>query len=395
MPLLLAGTIAACGNAVAPAPGEADTLAVDQAASVPAVQQPRKQYVEGRDYVVLERLRVMDPSGFAQPMEAYSILVPKGWKSQGGITWQVGDPCMTEAIHNRVSVTSPDGTMALELYPAQQWEWWDDQMMLQAQMQQQQNPVFRRCPIAQPMDAAHFLQGPMATEMGAQVVSVEPNTEVEAVMRQQAMAANRQYRQAGVNLENRPSAAIGTLRFPDGSGGVAICGINILVSWMPNYMTGGQSASYTCTTAQKLAVRCPAGKEAEARKLLSTVMASFRINPEWQAGVQRMVNNVAAVEQRETAKRAAIQRDAANYAADLQQRSWEERQASQDRVAEGWSQALRGVETWSDGHGGSIELNAGYNEAWSRPDGSYILSNDPNFDPNVAFRENWEKLEKK
>jgi hypothetical protein len=164
---------------------------------------------------------------------------------------------------------------------------------------------------------------------------------------------------------------------------------------MPNYMTGGQSASYTCTTAQKLAVRCPAGKEAEARKLLSTVMASFRINPEWQAGVQRMVNNVAAVEQRETAKRAAIQRDAANYAADLQQRSWEERQASQDRVAEGWSQALRGVETWSDGHGGSIELNAGYNEAWSRPDGSYILSNDPNFDPNVAFRENWEKLEKK
>ena len=141
-------------------------------------------------------------------------------------------------------------------------------------------------------------------------------------------------------------------------------------------------------------MKCPAGKEEEARKLLSAVLASFRMNPQWQAGVQRMFNNVAAVELQEGAKRAAMQREAANYSADLQQRTWEEGQASQDRIAEGWSQTLRGVETWKDPSGGSIELNSGYNEAWSRPDGSYILSNDPLFDPNVALQEDWKKLEK-
>jgi len=104
---------------------------------------------------------------------------------------------------------------------------------------------------------------------------------------------------------------------------------------------------------------------------------------------------VAAVEQQETAKRAAIQRDAMNYSADLQQRTWEEGQASRDRISEGWSQTLRGVETWKDPGGGSIELSSGYNEAWSKPDGTYILSNDPLFDPNVAFQESWKKLEKK
>ena len=105
--------------------------------------------------------------------------------------------------------------------------------------------------------------------------------------------------------------------------------------------------------------------------------------------------NVAAMEQSETQKRAAIQREASQYSAQLQQRTWEEGQASRDRIAESWGQTLRGVETWNDPGAGSIELSAGYNEAWSRPDGTYILSNDPMFDPTVVFQENWQKLEKR
>lgn len=357
-------------------------------------QGPAKKFTEGKDYLVLERLRVIDPNGFGEPTEAYSILVPKGWKSTGGITWQVGNPCMTEVIKNRVSVTSPDGKMALELYPSQQWEWWDDQLMLQTQVQQQQNPVFKRCPIAQPLDAAQFLKGPMAQEIGAQVVGVEPNEEVGALLREQTAAANKQFQAAGVNVENRPSAALATLRYPDGSGGIALCSVGMTVALMPNYMTGGQSASYTCSTQQKIAVRCPAGQEAEAKKLLSTVLASFRMNPKWLAGVQQMVSNVAAVERTETMKRAEIQRDAMNYSADLQQRTWESGQESRDRISEGWSQTLRGVDSWRDAGGANVELSAGYDQAWSKPDGTYILSNNPLFDPNVAFQEDWRKLEK-
>ena len=351
--------------------------------------------MEGQDYVVLERLRVIDPSGFAQPMEAYSVLVPRGWKAEGGIRWQVGNPCMLEAVQNRVTMRSPDGAWALDVYPNQQWEWWDDQMMLQTMMQQAQNPVFRRCRIAQPMDAAQLLRGPMAQEIGAEILDVQPNEELAAVMRQQATSANQMYQQAGVALEQRPSAAIATLRYPDGSPGLAVASVTMTVAWMPNYMTGGQSASYTCVTQTKVAMKAPPGKEEEARRLLSTILSSSRVNPEWQAGIQRMVSNVATMEQREVAKRAAIQREAAQYSAELQQRTWESGQESRDRIAESWGQALRGVETWSDPAGGSIELSAGYNEAWSRPDGTYILSNDPLFDPNVAFQESWNRLEKR
>ena len=78
-----------------------------------------KTFVEGQDYVVLERLRVMDESGFGQPIAAYSFLVPKGWQSQGGITWKVGETCTSEAIENRVTVRSPDSAYQLG------WEVWD------------------------------------------------------------------------------------------------------------------------------------------------------------------------------------------------------------------------------------------------------------------------------
>ena len=393
--LLLQALLAlvACANSTPDGPGKSDQNSGPAEAN-DGVQKPAGKFTEGKDYLVLERLRVIDPTGFAQPMEAYSILVPKGWKSTGGITWNVGSGCMAESVRNRVTVTSPDGGYALEIFPLQEWDWWDDAMMLQTQVQQAQNPVFRRCTIARPMDAGQFLQGPLAQEMGAQVTAVEPNAELTSALQQQAQAANQQFRQAGVNLESRPSAAMANLRYPDGSGGVALCSVAMQVAWMPNFMNGGQSASYTCQATQKVALRCPAGKEAEARKLLSVVMSSFRSNPQWQQGVQQMMNNVAAVEQHETAKRAAIQRDAANYSAELQQRTWEGGQESRDRIAEQWGQTLRGVESWRDATGGSVELSAGYNEAWSRPDGSYILSNDPLFDPNVALQENWKKLEK-
>lgn len=354
-----------------------------------------KSFVEGKDYVVLERMRVLDPSGFGQPVEAYSILVPKGWRSQGGITWEVGNTCMAECVRNRVTATSPDGRLRLDIYPLKQWDWYDDPMMLQTMQQQAANPVFRRCNIAPPMDAAAYLRGPLAQEMGAEITAVQPDEGLNGALRQQAEAGMQQLQAAGVaNVEFRPSAVVGTLHFPDGSSGVALCSVSQTVAWMPDFLQGGQKATYQCQATQSVSLRCPAGQEAEARKLLSTVMSSFRVNPDWQKAVQQVFTNVARVEQQETAKRAAYWRKTQEEISDLQQRTWESHNESSDRIAEQWGQVLRGVETWSDASGQRVELSAGYNEAWSRPDGTYILSNDPLFDPNVVLKEDWKKLEK-
>jgi len=74
-------------------------------------------------------------------------------------------------------------------------------------------------------------------------------------------------------------------------------------------------------------------------------------------------------------------------ASDQQMRDWERSQASQDASHERFVKTIREVETWSDGANGRVELTSGYDHAWSRGDGSYILSNSPNFDPSSVFQD--------
>jgi hypothetical protein len=42
----------------------------------------------------------------------------------------------------------------------------------------------------------------------------------------------------------------------------------------------------------------------------------------------------------------------------------------------------------------SVELPGGYNYAWSNGLDEYILTNDVNFDPNLASTVNWESIER-
>ncbi len=51
------------------------------AAEVPQVPK-RPAFVEGKDYVVLERRRFNDQTRFDRPVEAFSLLFPKGWTVQ-------------------------------------------------------------------------------------------------------------------------------------------------------------------------------------------------------------------------------------------------------------------------------------------------------------------------
>ena len=75
-------------------------------------------------------------------------------------------------------------------------------------------------------------------------------------------------------------------------------------------------------------------------------------------------------------------------------RSWESQNGNTDKSSEWFSQYIRGVDNWTDEGGGKVELTSGYSNAWQKKDGSYILSNDPSFDPNVVLQESWSRLSK-
>lgn len=79
---------------------------------------------------------------------------------------------------------------------------------------------------------------------------------------------------------------------------------------------------------------------------------------------------------------------------DRQMRNWERQQASNDQQHERAVKTIREVETWNDGSNGRVELTSGYDHAWSRGDGSYVLTNSPNFDPSSVFQDqNWKPMQ--
>jgi len=75
--------------------------------------------------------------------------------------------------------------------------------------------------------------------------------------------------------------------------------------------------------------------------------------------------------------------------------SWQERQASQDRVHRGFSEAMRGVETYTNPiEAGSVELPSVYTDVRANSSGEYVLSNTGGYDPNVGSTLTWRRLER-
>ena len=64
---------------------------------------------------------------------------------------------------------------------------------------------------------------------------------------------------------------------------------------------------------------------------------------------------------------------------------YKDRQASEDRVFDSFSESIRGVETYADPvSGGNVQLPSGFSNVWVNTSGEYFLTNDAGVDPNVG-----------
>jgi hypothetical protein len=79
----------------------------------------------------------------------------------------------------------------------------------------------------------------------------------------------------------------------------------------------------------------------------------------------------------------------------MTRQSWERRQASEDRIHKQWTQYMRGVEEYHNPiERRPVELPSGYREAWMKGRGEYILTDNPNYNPNVQAGGDWQKLQR-
>jgi DNA-directed RNA polymerase subunit RPC12/RpoP len=345
----------------------------------------------GQQPGILVRGFPLKPFSYYDPqsgLEAFSLLVPQAWQVSGGVAWVTERPAAPVQISLQLS--NPNGLEAFEVYPNLYFTWTNNPLI---QMTKPPGSLYFGFEVRQPMPARQamdqFVLPRYRRIQGLAVVDEGPALELLQAVTHSQPAQGMQYSNdsARVRLhytqnnqalaeEMSGVAEYSRLAAPGMFGPVET------IYWNMGYLT-----SFRASRAQL---------ESYA-DLYRAIFTSFKINPAWTALVQQVIQGLTSNTIRHINQIGALSRQISrnyNEMSEMNLRGWQERSAAYDRVAEQFSQTIRGVDPYYDPNTGqNVELPAGYTQAWSTPLGEYVLSEDPNFNPNIGSTQTWTPLE--
>lgn len=346
-------------------------------------------------YYRLKKVSVIDEHGFERPIPAMSLLIPTDWQFQGSVQYMQGGTCGLAQTTFRAS--GPDGR-AVELLPDYNWQWSDDSGTVQSLRSQ------RGCDVMRPMQAGDFLRRVVVPKVKpqARVVAIEPIPKAAKVMQETARQNEAMSNQAGLRVSVRSDVARARIQYSlsgkDAEGWVTAVMLTTATPW-PTYdlktMRQGQALYYS-SWARMFDFRAPKGQLDASEKLFGVIVDSMRIDPNWQARIAGVQNNIAAAQIKGAADRSAIISKSNAEISKMIVQGHEERSKAYDRTMENYSQTLRGVETYRNPNTGeTFELSNQYGHAWVNNSNEYILSDQEGFDPNVALKSGtWTTLQR-
>jgi hypothetical protein len=322
-------------------------------------------------------------------MQVFSMLIPKGWKAEGGVTWSA-DPALPAKSNFRFY--NPNGSEELNFFPTRAFFWTNNRLFLTT------NPagtVRLGTLVASPIglhDAftQAIIPGANRNMTGLAITN-------EAQVPELAKLAKGVVTQ-GVNA----SAEAGKIRVEYGEGGKKLeeefyAAVSQFVINMPG---SGMSSGYYINYWYMdfiFSFRDQKGKLDSDAKLFQTMIYSMKLNQTWVAKVvnvkeilaQQYMRGIKAVGQM-----GQMIAQAGSQMREDQQQAWEARQQAQDKIAQNFSDNIRGVERYNDPRAGKeVELPAGYGNAWANDLGEYIVSDSPSYNPNTESNQHWEQLE--
>jgi hypothetical protein len=328
----------------------------------------------------VQRAEIMDRRGFERPLVAYTLFVPSGWRGQGEVEYApVSDNCgPSQRLNWRAA--DPAGVGAIQIVAEEKWT--------ASNFQQQAD----NCLHSQASDARSYLQWwVQRNRPGARILDYRPRPDLAEPFKKIAQQGNgmRSWGDAGEILiayqhNGRPVRE-------------AISSASFYIHTQMSGMEMLQGAS-----APGFAMRMPDG--ALDFKMAEALRQSIRSAPEWQQRMNRVMaerNQIAMdhnrrmgeINRQGAADRSAIIANTSREINEIQMGTWQSRNESMDRQQRETIEGIRGVETYNDPHyGGTIQLSNKYQHAWQLRDGSYVLTDDPSFDPARALNIQGTKL---
>lgn len=308
--------------------------------------------------------------------EAFTMLIPEGWSVSGGITWRQ-HATMPGAIH--LFIGSPDGMYQLNLLPSKPYYWSQNPLQL---FGAKEGSKYMGNEVRRPVSGAlQYLQQYILPKGKYRTTIIDYNRfpDLENALRSENQAAPG----CSISID----AVIAKLEYAQNGylfNGNITCGI------VTTDMLYGQ----TSWIADKIiSTRAPKGKQTEADKLFSVMLNSFKFNLHWFNCYHQFVQHLTQYVLQDIYNAGVISTiisNAFNHVSDTVRRSYENQQASNDRVFRGISESIRGVNSFYDPYKGySVQIPNEYRYVYANPLGEYVMTDNPNFNPNVGSNLNW------
>jgi hypothetical protein len=324
-------------------------------------------------------------------IEAFHFLMPADWRFEGGIRWVLDKPTMPASVGFRVF--DPRGTAEFEVFPNQNFFWTNNPTILSL------FPAGSRYfgnEIRQPVPAQKALVAIVLPRFrqrygGMKIIKQQDVPELAkavgagapqagATTSADAAKVRIEYQKNGVMMEEEIYCVVETMTFSTQS------------------MYGPVSSTYWFTE-YLFSFKAEKGKGEPFVKVLQTIAYSFRLNPAWYAKYSRMIEYLAQRQIRQIQSVGQISRMLSQMSDQMSRENlaqFEKRQAVNDKLSENFSDYVRGVDKYIDPYEGkAVDMPSGYNHAWVNNNGEYIVTDNPNFNPNVESNLHWQEMQKK
>src|ERR1051326_1222739 len=338
--------------------------------------------------------KVDDPSvGGKADIPAQALLIPSGWTLKGGVSGNTHEGCFSDIFALSWEATAPDGSLAFQGAPNDSWQYSDDP----AELKKLNDPNRRAlglgkkpCPVKKPMKAEEYIRQNVLTifPSGSTVVSVDPYPELNQIARKQLGLSSGK---SGNNDGTQTDAVRARVKFKkDGKD---------LEDWVTAVVVTrthgqGRGAFYDCHAIDIMALRAPEGQLDGNDKLFKVMISSIRREQKW---VSFSNGFIAKLYQAEAQKEATQDQMIAQF------QQWEAQVINDvtansmrgaNQAAFGEDQIIRGVQTFRDPTtGNTMELSNQYDHAWLNGQNEYVMSDDPNFNPNGQLNGDWNQLQ--
>ncbi len=324
-------------------------------------------------------------------IEAFRMIIPSDWKFEGGIRWILDNPSMPAIAQFRVY--NPDELQEFEVFPNQPFFWTTNQMTLSL------FPIGSRyfgSEVLPPMSVLDALEKiillrfrnnvedlkiikkevlpDLARALGAGTQS-QPGLNASA----EGGKIKIEYVRNGVETEEEIYAVVELLSFPIQT----MYGYVTNTIWFVDYI---------------LSFKTEKGKFNSCQSVFQTISYSFKLNPVWYSKYNQVIEYLAQQQIQQIKSIGQLSRilsQTSNEISDMMMESYNQRQQVNERISENFSQYIRGVDVYYNPlESKRVELPAGYDNVWVNSLGEYVVSDNPNYNPNVGSNLTWQKIER-